>query len=250
MFGYQKPNSYDLLQFWPNVSSHSEYAEKIIPLAENNRLKHFQKGEQIRTKNLTYINTSRVKKVFQLGQIVAHRQLQVATGPAMGMKPTYDGPFIIEEIDQKNSTCKIEHLHNGQHRKAHLNHLISINFDPTQNRVHSNFDLDLTDINPSARALLRSQAEQPQVEGTQVSSMLSNKQTALSKSVADLNIPIEGNTNVINTNDDISTSQILTEADNDLITVDLPTPDTDSDPNFGRLNDHEVMPNYPLCYNI
>ncbi len=31
------PNPTDLLQFWPNTDSHSDYAEKVIAQAEKNR---------------------------------------------------------------------------------------------------------------------------------------------------------------------------------------------------------------------
>ncbi len=43
-----------------------------------------------------YKNIHRVSKEFKLGQIVAHRQLQLATGVAMGMKPKHIGPYIIK----------------------------------------------------------------------------------------------------------------------------------------------------------
>ena len=42
-------------------------------------------------KNRTYKNQARVSKTFELGQIVAHRQLQLATGPNMSMEPKFDG---------------------------------------------------------------------------------------------------------------------------------------------------------------
>jgi len=34
MFAFQTPNAHDLLQFWPGAQSHSDYMEKIIPIAE------------------------------------------------------------------------------------------------------------------------------------------------------------------------------------------------------------------------
>ena len=37
VFGYTKPNQTDLLQFWPSVESHRQYAELIFPIAERLR---------------------------------------------------------------------------------------------------------------------------------------------------------------------------------------------------------------------
>ncbi len=59
--------------------------EKIIPLAEKNRQLAVDRGEKKREKDRSYKNIHRVSKEFKLGQIVAHRQLQLATGVAMGM---------------------------------------------------------------------------------------------------------------------------------------------------------------------
>jgi hypothetical protein len=46
-----------------------------------------------------------------LGQFVAHRQLQIATGSGMGMKPYFNGPNVIVAFDDDNVSATIKHLH-------------------------------------------------------------------------------------------------------------------------------------------
>ncbi len=79
--------SWFLSQFWPNTDSHYDYAEKVIAQAEKNQEIASKKSRRKTYENQTYKNAERVKKTFELGQIVAHRQLQVATGSAMSLKP-------------------------------------------------------------------------------------------------------------------------------------------------------------------
>ena len=52
MFGYDKPNEHDLLQFWPGAHSHSEYIEKIVSIAEKYRQEALNKGERKRERVL------------------------------------------------------------------------------------------------------------------------------------------------------------------------------------------------------
>jgi len=143
LFGHANPNTNDLLQFWPNTESHTDYAEKIIPLAIKNREIAAKRAEEKRKKNRTYKNADRVIKTFQLGQIVAHRQLQVATGSAMSMKPRYTGPYTVEQLLPDGSSALIEHMHTGHVMKAHFSNMQVINYHPAGNRVHANFDNDL-----------------------------------------------------------------------------------------------------------
>jgi len=46
MFAFQIPNQNDLFQFWPGTRFHSNYMEKIIPLAEKNRQLALNRGEK------------------------------------------------------------------------------------------------------------------------------------------------------------------------------------------------------------
>ena len=166
MFGYDKPNEHDLLQFWPGARSHSEYMEKIVPIAEKHRQEALSRGERKRERDRSYKNVHRVVKEFKLGQIVAHRQLQLATGSAMGMKPKHTGPYIVIEINPDGCSATIEHLYTGNIMKAHFTNLQVISFHAgVGNRVDRNFDDRLLD-------------------------MLSKKTTLLSKSRRELDIPI------------------------------------------------------------
>jgi hypothetical protein len=175
MFAYKKPNAHDLLQFWPGAHSHAEYMEQIVPMAEENRQKALERGDKRREKNRSYKNVHRVIKQFQLGQIVAHRQLQLATGAAMGMKPKHTGPYIIVALHPDGCSATIEHLHTGHLMNAHFTHLQVISFHAgVGNRVDANFDDRLLD-------------------------MLSKKSTLLTKTVTELDISEEENTPPITT---------------------------------------------------
>ena len=182
MFGYTKPNVNDLLQFWPNTASHSDYIEKIIPIAEKNRELSNKRAESKRLKNRTYKNADRVQKTFQLGQIVAHRQLQVATGSAMSMKPRFTGPYVIEELLPDKSSAIIEHLHTGHVMKAHYSNIKSINYHPAGNRVHAKFDEDLEkSINKTDTTSI--------TDNTDLSQMLSQRNDLPSITVRQVNPP-------------------------------------------------------------
>jgi hypothetical protein len=100
MFAERMPNATDLLQFWPGARNQSYYMEKIVPIAEEQRQKAMDRSNKKKDKDRSYNNIHRVAKQFKLGKIVAHRQLQLAMGSAMGMKPKHTGPYIITELSQ------------------------------------------------------------------------------------------------------------------------------------------------------
>jgi hypothetical protein len=62
MFAIQIPQASDLLQFWPNFVSHSEYVEKIFPQAEKIQEKAQQRANHKKDKNQTYKNQSECPK--------------------------------------------------------------------------------------------------------------------------------------------------------------------------------------------
>jgi hypothetical protein len=180
LFGYTNPSPNDLIQFWPNTDSHSDYAEKIIPIAQKGREIAAKRAEQKREKNRTYKNVDRVKKVFQLGQIVGHRQLQVATGSAMSMKPRFTGPYTVEEILPDGSSAIIQHMHTGHIMKAHYSNLRLISYHPAGNRVHTNFDNDLQE----------GLEKDTEIENDDnLSQMLSQRSTLLTRTVRHLGGP-------------------------------------------------------------
>jgi hypothetical protein len=61
--------------------------------------------------------------MFQIGEVVLHKQLQVATGTNMGMKPKFTGPYVITALDKHESSATIENLSNGRTMKAHFTNL-------------------------------------------------------------------------------------------------------------------------------
>jgi hypothetical protein len=99
-------------------------------------------------KNRTYKNQARVSKTFELGQIVAHRQLQLATGPNMSMEPKFDGPYTIMSFDKDSVSARIKNLDTGRQMRAHFTNMMPINFHPSANMAQTNFDNQLADISP------------------------------------------------------------------------------------------------------
>jgi hypothetical protein len=90
-----------------------------------------------------YKNQSQVTKTFELCQIVANGQLQLATGPNMSMKPKFDGP-----LDEDGVSARIENLDTGRQMRAHFTNMMPINLYPSANRAQTNFDNQLADISP------------------------------------------------------------------------------------------------------
>ena len=146
MFAHTKAMPSDLLQFWPNVRDYSDYMEKIVPYAERIREISKMRADKAKDKNRTYKNQSRVKKKFQLGDLVAHKQLQLATGSAMGMKPRHTGPYVIVAFDDDNISATIEHLHSGVQIKGHFSNMSLVHFHPRANRLQTEFDNELLDM--------------------------------------------------------------------------------------------------------
>jgi len=227
MFGYTKPNEHDLLQFWPQARDHSNYAEMIIPQAERNRTLANDRAIHKRAQNNTYKNQTRVKKNFQLGQIVAHRQLQLATGAAMGMQPKHTGPYTVESVDTATLSCIIEHMNTGQQIKAHFTNLSPVNFHPKANRLQANFDANIQASIPDQNQL--------------ADEMLTSQTTLHSVSVRPLSIPIDGHDE-----ETIRARFVDATVIDDLTTVDLPPIPMDPDrlDGFGRI-DHQETSLFP-----
>jgi hypothetical protein len=64
MFAERTPNALDLLQFWPGARNQSEYMEKIVPLAEEQRQKAMDRSNKKKEKDRSYKNIHRVAKQF------------------------------------------------------------------------------------------------------------------------------------------------------------------------------------------
>jgi len=146
MYGFHKPAPNDLLHIWPNAVDPADYMAKMLPIVEKMREKAQKLSNTAKDRSRSFKNQTRIKKQFIVGQAVAHRQLQVATGPGMGMKPKFTGPYIIEAINDDEVSATIVHVHTNQQMKAHFTNLSIIGFRPKSNRVHTEFDNDLEDI--------------------------------------------------------------------------------------------------------
>ena len=166
MFGYQKPIHTDLLEIWPNASDPQEYMDIIVERAEQQRQQITERRTNIGSSNRTYRNQTRVRKEFQIGDIVACRQLQVSTGPNSGLKPRHTGPYAVLQVNKDTLSCIVEDLTNGSESKQHFTNLIHVPFNPETQRVHGNFTdelhsmaLDIANdriqIRPQLRPILR-----------------------------------------------------------------------------------------------
>ena len=166
MFGYQKPIHTDLLEIWPNASDPQEYMDIIVERAEQQRQQITERRTNIGSSNRTYRNQTRVRKEFQIGDIVACRQLQVSTGPNSSLKPRHTGPYAVLQVNKDTLSCIVEDLTNGSESKQHFTNLIHVPFNPETQRVHGNFTdelhsmaLDIANdriqIRPQLRPILR-----------------------------------------------------------------------------------------------
>jgi hypothetical protein len=70
-------------------------------------------------------------KTFQIGEVVLHKQLQVATGTNMGMKPKFTA------LDKHESSATIKNLSNG---RTHFTNLQSFSYHPNFSKLPHDFD--------------------------------------------------------------------------------------------------------------
>jgi hypothetical protein len=218
MFGYTKPNHNDLLQFWPGTRTHNQYMETIVPEAERMRKLARERSIAKSKTNRSYKNASRHLKQFQLGQIVAHRQLQLSTGTASAMKPRHTGPYVVQSLNPDESSAMVEHMYTGEMKKAHFSNLQIISFHPgIGNRVDQNFD-------------------------DRLENMLTSKQTLPSVTRRALDLPVDFNEPPSESPRRTTTSE-SSEPENhyhDLgLDVDLPSVDPTQSQSFGTLQSEE-----------
>ena len=147
-FGFTNPAPNDIFQIWPDCSSTQDYVDKIIPLAEQARLKarKIQVSENKRTS--TYKNALSHRKIFKKGDVVLQRKLTFATGPGKAMKPTFKGPYVITEIDKDLSSALIEDLNTGEILRAHFTNLTPLSYHPKYQKFPDIFDEELLKFLP------------------------------------------------------------------------------------------------------
>jgi len=137
MFGYKKATRSDILEFWPNVPSQQEYLDTIEPKVTAMRQEMRRIINRQARNQRTYRNKTRVSKEFKPGDIVLHRQLQVATGTGSSLHPRFTGPYIVERVNNDNSTAILEHQKSNRQIKAHFSNMQRLEFNPTHLRVPS-----------------------------------------------------------------------------------------------------------------
>ena len=147
-FGYNFPRPTDLLQFWPKAKTQQEYMDLIVPLAVKARAAANEKAIKENERVLTYRNKNRSTKTFQIGEIVLHKQLQLATGPHMAMKPKFNGPYVIIALNKTESSAVIENLSNGRTMKAHFTNLQLFSYHPDFTRLPNDFEDNLLNQMP------------------------------------------------------------------------------------------------------
>ena len=85
--------------------------KQITKMAQENRHRANQKARAEIDRQITYRNRNRREKLFSVGQIVLHRQLQVSTGAGGALRPLFTGPYVVQELDEDESSAVLEHLH-------------------------------------------------------------------------------------------------------------------------------------------
>ncbi|MGV0982791.1 MAG: reverse transcriptase domain-containing protein [Polynucleobacter sp.] len=139
-YGTKIPRQTDLLQFWPNARTPEEYMEIIVPQANKARTDVNDASNKENERVLKYRNKNRSTKSFQIGEVVLHKQLQLATGQNMGMKPRFTGPFVIVGLDKHDSSAILENLTTGRTMKAHFSNLQLFSYHPNYTKLPHNFD--------------------------------------------------------------------------------------------------------------
>jgi hypothetical protein len=139
-FGYNLPKQTDLLQFWPKAQTQEDYMDLIVSLANEARKNANDKAIRENERVLTYQKKIQLTKTFQIGEVVLHKQLQVATGTNMGMKPKFTGPYVITALDKHESSATIENLSNVRTMKAHFTNLQLFSYHPNFSKLHHHFE--------------------------------------------------------------------------------------------------------------
>ena len=142
-YGALTPRPSDLIQMWPAANNPEEYIKLIVPIAEQARQKANAASKAENDRVLTYRNRNRATKTFQIGELVLHKQLQLATGRNMGMKPKFTGPFVIVGLDKHGSSAVIENLTTGRTMKAHFTNLQLFSYHPNFAKLPNDFETHL-----------------------------------------------------------------------------------------------------------
>ncbi len=85
--------------------------------------------------------------------MVLQRQLQSATGPGKAMQPSYQGPYVIVEIDNDQSSALIQHLETKQHIRAHFLNITKLNYYPQHHKFPDKYDEQMLKFLPEKYTL-------------------------------------------------------------------------------------------------
>jgi hypothetical protein len=140
MFGYSNPNKTDIISFWPEDLRIDEYTDRILALAHEKREKMKFETERHMRRNLTYRNKARQDKKFERGNVVIHRNIQVASGPNSATQSKFDGPYMILEVYPNIHQALLENMTTKRQMKAHFTNIQRLKFNPQHNRVPENLD--------------------------------------------------------------------------------------------------------------
>jgi len=135
MFGQKANDKIDLLKLDDLVRDQSPSIDTLMDRANKIR-DNYDKNKKIKeAKNTTYKNKSATKKLFSLGDLVLHRQLQVSTGSSSKWKPVFTGPYVIESINA-DKTIHCRHLVKDNIIKAHTSNVTAYKIDRSTNKLN------------------------------------------------------------------------------------------------------------------
>ena len=140
MFGYKNNNPNDIIRFAVDTSDVEKY-NKYLEHIESLRLKTRTKANDKCKSNTTFKNRHNVCKEFNNGDIVLHRQMQVSTGTSSKWKPTFNGPYVIEQILPDKNTAVLQHLHTKAMIKAHFQNIMHFDYDVNNQTIPKNSKL-------------------------------------------------------------------------------------------------------------
>jgi Reverse transcriptase (RNA-dependent DNA polymerase)/RNase H-like domain found in reverse transcriptase/Integrase core domain len=147
IFGTKNPSKTDLLSITEPTSTIVEYMNHILDKASELRHKARDQMAAKKKSSTTFKNKNRTLKLFELGTLVLHRQLQVSTGTSSKWKPAFKGPYVILQINNDACTAIMEHLHDGTLVKSHFTNMQKLEWSPDTLRFKEAFDEKLRTFN-------------------------------------------------------------------------------------------------------
>jgi len=137
MFGYRMERQFQPPVNLEETTDEIQAADKIVDKANIMREKYEAIKLRKEQSNLTFKNIHGKIEIVP-GELVLHRQMQVSTGTSSKWKPTFTGPYIVNEVKKSKRTALCQHAVTGRLIKAHFNNIVPYRYAPDTFRVPAN----------------------------------------------------------------------------------------------------------------